>query len=127
MEIDFTSLIPYMVEKITKGVKKQLKGYVSRTQNEIEDFCSNVERRINYRVKEFERLIEIGSKMEKDWAAVERMLRTNERNEKLFFDMQQIHNDLSNELMDIKLLHKEISNYIKLNKITQKTPPEQQQ
>jgi len=102
-------LIPTLVEKITKGVRRQLRGYVQQTQERIE--CSK--RSIDSRITEFERLVKITRDMQKDWYAVELMLRENESNKKLIYEIKVLYGEVRNELMDMKLLNVDLQQKLK--------------
>jgi len=102
-------LIPFLVEKITKGIKKQMRGYVREIKEEIE--WSKV--RITSSIKDFEELLKISKDIRKDWAAVESMLREHEQHKKLMFEMRELHEELRNELMDMKLLNIEMKQHLK--------------
>lgn len=97
-------LISYLVEKVTKGVRKQIKGYVNHIQEQIDWAKSSVDARI----EEFDRLCEINRKMQKDWESVEIMLDESARMRKMISEMRVLHEETRNELMDMHLLNIEL-------------------
>jgi hypothetical protein len=102
-------IIAHLVEKTMKGVRKQMRGYVREIKEEIE--WSKV--RITSSIKDFEELLKISKDIRKDWAAVESMLREHEQHKKLMFEMRELHEELRNELMDMKLLNIEMKQHLK--------------
>lgn len=101
-------LIPFLIEKITKGVRKQLRGYVQHTQEEI----MWSKRHVDNRIDDFERLMKTAFDMKKDWLAVEMMLREHEQNKKLILEMRMLHEEVRNQLMDMTLLTIELQQKI---------------
>lgn len=97
---DKVQIIAHLVEKTMKGVKKQMRGYVQQTRQEIEWSVRSIDSRID----DFERLIKTSIDMRKDWAAVEMMLREHEQNKKLMLEMRMLHEEVRNQLMDMTLL-----------------------
>jgi len=103
-EIDLKlSLIPFLVEKVTKGVKKQIKGCVRNIQNQIESHAHSVK----YEAKRLEGVINNANKIQ-DWSAVSVMIQEHAQNKKLMYEMNKIHEDIRNEFLDIKLLLNEV-------------------
>jgi hypothetical protein len=101
---DYLNLIPTLVEKITKGVRKQLRGYVQQTKDEIDNYRKSIE----YRTREFEHLVKISQTLHKDWYAVEAMINETKQNKKLIYDMQVAFSKTCDELIDMKLLNIEM-------------------
>ena len=108
--------ISYFVEKITKGVKKQIKGYI---QNEIAWSA----RRVENSVSDFNVLVQKTTHIRKDFEAIDFMLKESADNKKLFLEMKILYQEMRNELIDIRLLETEIKQKLALlqNKTNEKT------
>lgn len=112
---DENKLIAYLVEKVTKGVRKQLKGYVQRTQEDIEWS----KRSVDSRIEEFNRLCEINRDMQKEWEVVKIMLEENARMKKMIAEMRILHEQVRNELMDMRLFQVELKQELKVHMLSQ--------
>jgi len=105
-----TKIIPYLVEKITKGVRKQLRGYTKQIKDEIKWS----ELFVKTQVDEFKRLVQQSLDLKKDWQAVKIMIHENEQNKKLLYQMFQINQELQDEFMDMKLLNIEMKQKLQI-------------
>lgn len=102
--------ISYFVEKITKGVKKQIKGYVKNIQDEI---AWSV-RRVEHSVSDFNSLMERTKHIRKDFEAIDFMLKESADNKRLFLEMKILYQEMRNELIDLRLLETEIKQKLAL-------------
>ncbi len=104
--------INYFVEKITKGVRKQIKGYVVSIQNEIGWSV----RRIESLVSDFNSLIDRTKYIRKDFEAIDLMLRESAFQKKLLLEMKNLHNELRDKFMDFQLLEIELKQKLEISK-----------
>lgn len=111
--------ISYFVEKITKGVKKQIKGYVKNIQDEIAWSA----RRVEHSVSDFNVLVQKTTHIRKDFEAIDFMIKESADNKRLFLEMKILYQDMRNELIDLRLLETEIKQKLALlqNKTNERT------
>lgn len=100
IDINSEKLIAYCVNKVTKGVRKQIKGYVKNIQNDI----SSSIKRIEYLVADFNGLLERTKYIRKDFEAVDMMLKESCDHKKMLLEMKILHNELRNKFIDFELL-----------------------
>jgi len=92
--------ISYCVEKVTKGVRRQIKGYVKDIQNDIGWSA----KRIESLVSDFNSLLERTKYIRKDFEAIDLMLKESSEHKKLLMEMKILHNELRDKFMDFELL-----------------------
>ena len=106
-------LIRYLVEKVTKGVKKQLKGYVTQAVETIEQNKKN----IKFLCDDYERTYQKTKLLRKEFYDYEIMINEGREQKKILHDMVQMHNEIRNKLMDINFLKIEVEQQLELIKI----------
>jgi len=99
MNDDHSKLIAFLVEKTTKGVRKQLKGFTTQIKNEIDYYAH----RIKHEREEFERLVEATQRIRRDLSAIEMMIDETKRQSRLLAEMKVCYSDMKNEMMDMQL------------------------
>jgi ribosomal protein S17E len=108
-----TKIIPFLVEKITKGVRKQLCGYTKKIKEEIKWS----ELFVKTHVDEFKQLLDKSWNLKKDWRAIEMMIQENEHNKKIVYEMQLLNQQIRDEFMDLKLLNIEMQQKLKIREV----------
>ena len=106
-------IIKYLIEKVTKGVRKQIKGYVKNITNQVDRRASYV----GLIKDDFELLYEKSKNLRADFTALELMINEGRQNKKLMCDIHEVINDVNNRMIDLELLRCELTNIVKINKL----------
>ena len=109
MDIDQDKFIAYLVEKVTKGVRKQIKGYVQHIQEEI----NYSKQRIDYSLKDFENVYNRSKAIRADFEAFELLLDEGLKQKKLWIEIKRMLEETNNKLMDMNFLRIELENQLK--------------
>ena len=105
--------IASLVEKITKGVKKQIKGYVKSIQEEIGYSVL----RIESLTQDFNSLIDRTKYIRKYFESIDLMLSESADHKKMLVEMKNLHNEMRDKFMDFQLLEIEMKQKLKMDKI----------
>lgn len=109
-------LIGYLVEKVTKGVRKQLKGYIAQTIETIEQS----ERNIKFLVEDYEITYQKTKSLRKEFYDYELLINEGKEQKKILHWIIESHNEIKDKMMDINFLKIEIENQLKLLKMMNK-------
>lgn len=101
-----TKLIGFLVEKVTKGVRKQIKGY----EKEINEHIDRQVLGIKYEKEEFEALYEQSKNIRCDFHALEDMIEEGKNQRKNVILIKDCINQANNRLLDMNMLHDEMQN-----------------
>ncbi len=106
-------LIRYLVEKVTKGVRKQLKGYVSQTV----EIVSQEQSHIKYLCEDFERTYKETRELRREFYDYEIMINEGREQKKILHEILEMHNEIRNKMMDIHFLKIQVEQQLELIKM----------
>lgn len=109
MDNDQDKFIAYLVEKVTKGVRKQIRGYVQNIQNEI----NSTKQRVDYSLADFKDIYDRSKRIRADFEAFEIMLDEGLKQKKLWIESKKMIEETNDKLMDMNFLKIELENQLK--------------
>lgn len=110
-------MIGNLVEKITKGVRKQLRGCTTAIKEDLQSEYAMIQ----YKLQDWKMSLHTVELIRKDFYAVELMMKENAEYKKLYHEMRELHQQARDELIDLRLTHIKIKQDMELMKINSGT------